>query len=207
MRTPLALATVLLLALAGCGGASNTPEPAAEATLSGTPTEAPTEAPVGSPTTTETTEPSTNTSTSAAPNVGAAALKVGEWREGSVVRSRVSKFVQPSDARLPSYLAGNGSAEGALAEIEMCVRKSSTVVVRNSIWELFSAYDSNGGQYTRASSSWDQWPPLPQLPTEIDVLPGRCARGWLLLTAPPTTKISTVAMTTDDGLIAEWRVG
>ena len=189
------MTALVSLALTGCGGgdadggdAGSTSVPTATVTVTETVTAAPSQSPASN-----------------APNVGDRALRVGQWREGSGFRSRVAEFVQPVDAALPSYLVGDSSAEGAVARVELCVRRSEPESLSGSVWDLFGAHDEAGGQYTRAGSSWDAWPPLPQFPAELNLAPGKCANGWILFNTPPDTTITTVTLDDGDETAAEWQ--
>lgn len=139
--------------------------------------------------------------------MGANALRVGEWREGTDIRTRVSKFVQAADAAdagLPSYLVGDPTAEGALADVQMCVRKTSSQPLKADIWDLFYVYDKAGGQYSRAGTSWDAWPPRPQLPWQVNLPAGRCITGWLLFSVPRDTHIKSIDLESSGETTAQW---
>ena len=164
----------------------------ADATPSETPSETPTDEASASP---------------QEPNVGDRALKVGQWREGTQVRTRVTEFFQPANAPKPSYLAGDTDGDGAIARVEMCTREDAKPT-KGDIYDLFLAYDASGGQYTQSSSTWGEWPPLPQLPDTVSIAPGKCLSGWVLVSAPRDTKLVTFDMSDGEGgSIAEWRVG
>ena len=197
----------LTVVLTGCGD-SGTSDAAGEpaATVTVTETADASEAPSSTPSETET--PTADASpTSVEPNVGDRALKVGQWREGTGLRTRVVEFYQPSDGPMPSYLNGSSDAYGAVARVEMCVPKGAEPA-KGDIWDLWFGYDTNGGQYTRSSSSWEVWPPLPQLPAETSISPGKCLSGWVLLSAPRDTKLVTVDLNDGEGgSVAEWKVG
>jgi hypothetical protein len=199
MLRSVVLVVALPLAVAGCGGADKSPK---AADPHPTPTTAST--PSSAPEPTET--PSATASPSTPPaNVGDLALKVGQWREGLDVRTRVRALVQPSDTRPPSYLVGDSEAEGAIADVEMCVRKSSPDPIEGSLYDYFNVYDKNGGQYSQASSSWDVWPPRPQWPNDdVKVMPGRCIRGWILFSVPHNVRVRSIANDGQDDATAEW---
>lgn len=196
---------VVSMAASACSG-GNDGDAAGEPTATVTVTE------TVSADTSPSSTPSETTTTDASPvpqepNVGNRALKVGQWREGTQVRTRVAEFYQPADAPKPSYLRGTDDGDGAVARVEMCTRKDADPT-KAEIYDLFMAYDANGGQYTRSGSSWGEWPPLPQLPINISIAPGKCLSGWVLLTAPKNTKVVTVDMSDGEGgSIAEWKVG
>lgn len=140
------------------------------------------------------------------PNTGERALEVGQWREGVQVRTRVTEFFQPADAPKPSYLAGDTDGDGAVARVEMCTREGAKPT-KGDIYDLFLAYDASGGQYTQSSSTWGEWPPLPQLPDTVSIAPGKCLSGWVLVSAPRNTKLVTFDMSDGEGgSIAEWKV-
>ena len=140
------------------------------------------------------------------PNVGETALQVGEWREGSGMRSRVIKVVQPSKVKLPSYMDGGESdAMGALVKVQECVRPDAPQPFTVAVEDWFAS-DKDGGQYVPSSSRWDDWPPLPQFPwIGKKIRPGACALGWVLLQAPRNTKIVSVSLI-GDPVSAEWLV-
>ena len=189
----LGAATALPLLLSGCG--SDDSKPKAAPTVTATVT--------ASPTVTESASPS-----AVAPNTGTSALKVGQWREGRDVRTRVRSLIQPSDTRSPSYLKGESDAEGALADVEMCVRKSTTYVMKGDLYGSFNVYDKDGGQYSQASSSWDEWPPRPQFPsTAVTVTPGRCVRGWILFSVPRNERVRSIVNDGQGDATAEWLTG
>jgi len=186
-----ALLVVPLLAVAACGGGGQSGAAAPGPTVV---------------TTTASIAP-TPTPSPFAPNVGDRALKVGQWREGEVVRTLVKSFTQTSDASPPSFLVGESEAEGALAEIKMCVRKTATEPLKGQVYGLFNVYDKSGGQYSQASSSWDEWPPRPQWPNDVNLSPGRCVTGWILFSVPKSVRIAYVANDGDGSAAsAEWKV-
>ena len=180
--------------LAACGGA---PDKSVAAATSSSATTA-----------TSTTSPTTaSATTSVAPSVGGNALPLDAWREGTEIRTRVRSVTQARDAALPSYLAGDTSAEGAVALVEVCNRESASGPMEGEVFSLFTARDGSGGQYTRASSSWDAWPPRPQFPSEVDLRPGDCASGSVLFTVPRDVRIASIALTNGSQKVAEWLVG
>jgi hypothetical protein len=182
--------------LIGCSGSSEgNPDAASTATTTVTVTE--TVSPGAGPT-------ASTTPTSLAPNVGADALKLGQWREGSGVRSLVSRLKQPSEVNPPSYLQGESDAEGALLEVKACVRKSATKPAPISSYDFY-LYDRTGGEYTVGGSSWDEWPPVPQFPTETKIAPGRCVVGWVLYPMPEKTRIVRASYGSGADAVAEWR--
>lgn len=203
------LTLALAAALAGCGGSGDgnsgssadgaaSGEPTATVTVTETVTATP--SPEASETPSEEATP-----TAQEPNVGDRALKIGQWREGTQVRTRVVEFFQPSDAPKPSYLQGD-DGDGAVARIEMCTREGAKPT-EGDIYGLFMAYDNSGGQYTQSSSTWGEWPPLPQLPDTVSIAPGKCLSGWVLISAPKATKLVTFDMSDGEGgSIAEWKV-
>lgn len=180
------------LGLAACGGGGS--EPAAGETVTVTAT--------------VTADPSPDASaetTPAAPNVGDLALKVGDWREGTGVRTRVIEVRQPGQGRMPDYLDGEADAVGATVLIRSCVREGSESAVVSSI--DFTGRDKDGAVYENASSSWDVWPPLPQYPTEREVRAGQCVQGWVLISTPENTRVTTIELGGGgDGVLAEWMV-
>lgn len=203
--TSAALAVFSVGTLTACGGGNGDSEagaPTATVTVTETVTATPTAEAETSETPTAEASP-----TAQEPNVGDRALKLGQWREGTNLRTRVVEFFQPANAPKPSYLAGDADGDGAVARVEMCVRAGGEPA-KGEIFDLFMAYDAAGGQYTRSGSSWGEWPPLPQLPIDITISPGKCLSGWVLLSAPKNTKIVTVDLNDGEGgSIAEWKVG
>jgi hypothetical protein len=201
-----ALAVASAGALAGCGGGDSDAEAGAP-TATVTVTETVTADPEPTEDATASETPSADaTPTAQEPNTGDRALKVGQWREGINVRTRITEFFQPANAPKPSYLAGDTDGDGAIAKVEMCVR-SGGEPAKGDIYDLFMGYDSSGGQYTQSSSTWGEWPPLPQLPSEVSIAPGKCLSGWVLLSAPKNTRFATVDMNDGEGgSIAEWKV-
>lgn len=208
-RTAFTGATLVITAgfVTGCGSGEGDAEagsPTATVTVTETLTADPTASATPAPSETATAEA---TPTTQEPNVGDRALKVGQWREGTNIRTRVTEFLQPAIAPKPSYLAGDTDGDGAIAKIEMCVRPGGEPV-KGDIYDLFLAYDAGGGQYTQSSSTWGEWPPLPQLPSEVSIAPGKCLAGWVLVSAPRNTKLVTFDMSDGEGgSIAEWKVG
>jgi len=192
MRFSVIVLAALPLLLTGCGSDDSKP------------TAAPTVTVTVSPTVTESKSPSASPS-GVAPNTGSNALKVGQWREGRDVRTRVRSLIQPSDTRPPSYLEGESDAEGALADVEMCVRKSTTYVMKEDLYGSFNVYDKDGGQYSQASSSWDEWPPRPQFPSNaVNVTPGHCVRGWILFSVPRNVRVRSIVNDGQTDATAEW---
>jgi hypothetical protein len=210
-RTALTAATLAAAAslMTGCGGGDNEAgAPTATVTVTETVTAdpEPTDEPTEDATTSE-TPTAEATPTAQEPNTGDRALKVGQWREGTNLRTRITEFTQPASAPKPSYLAGDTDGDGAIANVEMCVRPGGEPA-KGDIYDLFLGYDASGGQYTQSSSTWGEWPPLPQLPSEVNIAPGKCLSGWVLLSAPKNTKFLTVDMSDGEGgSIAEWKVG
>lgn len=196
------LVPLLSVTLAACGGGGGQAqeEPASTASASPTPTASANAS--ESPTASESVDPY-------APNIGDRALKVGQAREGEGVVTRVTEYrgymKHPSN---PYIVPGKGN-RWVGAKVEQCVRKSfgqpSEVV---SIY--FAVGDRSGGLYEAESSSWDDWPPLPQYPMiERQVQPGDCAVGWMLFQVPVATKVETVQFGDfygDGSVIAEWQV-
>lgn len=180
------LAALLLTLLLTACGAPNAPK----ADKPDTPSESPSASPA-----------------MAEPNVGDNALKVGEWREGSGVRTQVIEVVQPSDAKLPDFLGSkDADAIGPLVKVRACARASVTKPMYVSADEWF-AYDAEGGEYTVSTSQWDNWPPLPQYPWQGRKLrPGQCVQGWVLLLAPRDTKIEKVSLGAGNETAAEWLI-
>lgn len=106
---------------------------------------------------------------------------------------------------MPSYLVGESDAEGVLVKAKVCNRGTGEALP--TMAGDFTGIDRDGGMYTVASSSWDEWPPQPQYPWETTVQPGRCLTGWILLSADPRTRLERVALIPygGDGVsIVEW---
>lgn len=183
----------LLSVLMGCSGATDNPSatPTATMTVTKTVTAASSSSPSASHTPNE-------------PNVGARALDVGQWREGTGARTLVSSIKQPSEVTPPSYLQGEGDAEGALLRVKVCVRKSYNKPMPVSSYDFF-LYDKAGGEYTVGGSSWDEWPPGPQLPSDTKVAAGRCVTGWVLFPMQETTRIVRASYGSGADAVAEWR--
>lgn len=139
-------------------------------------------------------------------NLGDRALKIGQWREGTGIRTRVRAVTQSADVQLPSYLVGNNEAQGAIADVEMCARESAPGSITGYSHREFVVFDADGGQYQQASSSWDVWPPRPQFPAELNVAPGQCARGWILFSVPADTRVMKISNGGLDQPTAEWLV-
>jgi hypothetical protein len=201
---------VLAASLAGCGGSGgSTSDSSADGAASSEPTATVTvtETVTATPSAEASETPSEEATPSAQePNVGDRALKIGQWREGTQVRTRVVEFFQPANAPKPSYLQGDDDGDGAVARIEMCTREGAKPT-KGDIYGLFMAYDNSGGQYTQSSSTWGEWPPLPQLPDTVSIAPGKCLSGWVLISAPKATKLVTFDMSDGEGgSIAEWKV-
>lgn len=196
-RTLAALAALpLLVSLTACGG-DDKPTATETVTVSASPT-----ATVDAP-----EVDASATAPNVAPNVGDTALAVGQWREGSDVRTRVIKVNQPGHGGMPDYLSGDDSATGATVLVRSCVRKEAAKAGVFSTYG-WSVEDARGAAYEQASSSWEVWPPLPQFPvTERTIRPGKCVEGWILLPTPADTLVTTVVMGDGEGsAIAEWNV-
>lgn len=196
-----AVVSTAVLVLTGCGGGnsedSSEPSPTVTVTVTATPTAAPPE--TGTPT------PSGPT-TAAEPNVGDRALTVGQWREGTGLRSRVIE-VRPADPGLrPSYLRGSSDGVGITLKVRSCSRKSVSKPNGVSAYD-YSAQDASGGLYEVSGSSWGDWPPLPQYPIERKVQAGECVEGWILLSAPAGTVPKVVSLTDGrGGSVSDWEV-
>ena len=196
MRGIALTATVALSScLMGCSGSSD-----GDAAAVSTPTATVT---VTETVSSEATPSASATPTSIAPNVGPNALEVGQWREGSEVRSLVSALRQPSEVTPPSYLQGESGAEGALLQVKACVRKSAAKPAPISTYDFY-LYGRAGGEYTVGGSTWDEWPPVPQFPYETKVAPGRCVAGWELYPMPKQTRIVRVSFGSGADAVAEW---
>lgn len=193
MRTIGVTAAVLSSCLMGCSGGSDG-DPEAVPTATVTATETVSAAVVPSASATPTTAP---------PNVGADALKMGQWREGTLVRSQVSALRQPSEVQPPSFLQGESDAEGALLHIKVCGLKSAAQPANASSYDFY-LYDREGGEYIAGFPSWDEWPPVPQFPSETKVAPGRCVTGWVLYPMPKQTRIVRASWGSGPDADAEW---
>lgn len=199
-----AAVAAVALGLAACGGGESEAEPA-PATVTVTETAA------GEPSTatpSTSTEPAPEPAASpslAEPNVGDLALQLGEWREGTLIRTKVLKVEQPERATRPDFLSDNPEAEGAVALVRQCVRETSTepLLVGIGSW---AASDARSSAYDYSGTSWDTWPPLPQYPYEKSLRPGDCTEGWVLISAPDGTKITTVQLVAEGITTAEWLV-
>lgn len=143
--------------------------------------------------------------TSSGPNVGDRALTVGQWREGTGIRTRVIKVRQPSEG-IPDYLRGDAEATGATVLVRSCVRPGGDATVLSSY--NFVARDKSGAVYEASSSSWEVWPPQPQYPFgEREVRAGDCVQGWVLLTTPAGARVTSIELSDGSGgTAAEWRV-
>lgn len=203
-RTTLAaLALVGGAVLAGCGDGDDKPAPQPTATVTTTETASAGASDPATPT--DPTDPAESTASGREPNVGDMALRVGQWREGVSLRTRVIEVRQPTAAGLPDYLRDLSDASGAAVLVRSCLRKGE-----EPLWVTpsdFVARDKSGGVYESASSSWEEWPPRPQYPFERELRAGQCLQGWILLSAPNGTRITSIELTSDDGSVsAEWRV-
>jgi len=196
-----AILSLLATVLAACSSGGERQSSAATVTVTAAPSESATASESSPPRSSEATP------TSVAPNVGGNALTLDAWREGTQIRTRVRSVTQAPDAVLPSYLVGDTSAEGAVALVEVCNRESAPEPLTGEVFSLFSARDGSGGQYTRASSSWDVWPPRPQFPIETNLLPGSCVSGWVLFSVPPDVQVAAITLDNGSEKLAEWLVG
>ena len=193
MKTIGVTAAVLSSCLMGCSGGSDG-DPGAVPTANVTVTET-----VGA----EVVPSAPATPTTAPRNVGADALNVGQWREWPKMRSLVSALRQPSEVKPPSYLQGESDAEGALLRVKVCLPNSAVQPANASAFDFY-LYDSEGGEYTAGASSWDEWPPVPQFPSETKVAPGRCVTGWVLYPMPKQTRIVRASWGSGPDAEAEW---
>ena len=187
---------LLATAMAGCGGAGSSPSTSSSAAARGA-------------STTEvdgTNQSSGGSSTESGnpANLGDKALKIGQWREGTDIRTRVRSITQSANVKLPSYLVGDSEAQGAIADVEMCARASAEGPITGYSHRNFVVFDADGGQYQQASSSWDVWPPRPQFPAELNIAPGQCARGWILFSVPADTRVTKISNGGSDQPTAEW---
>lgn len=195
MMSRAALVTVsAALALAGCSGGSGDPQ--ATATVTATVT-------VTADAQGDTVAPGDVVSEAA---VGDRALAVGEWREAPGIRSRVISVAQPRDGLMPGYLEDVGAAWGAALQVRVCLRDSVTqsVSADDLVW---TARDSVGAVYEEASSTWAEWPPLPQFPTRRKLTAGDCIEGSILISTQPDATIERVELGDGEGGVsAEWIV-
>ena len=83
------------------------------------------------------------------------------------------------------------------------MRKSATKPAPISTYDFY-LYDRAGGEYTVGSSSWDEWPPVPQFPYDTKVAPGRCVAGWILFPMPEQTRIVRASYGSGADAVAEW---
>ncbi|WP_418062486.1 hypothetical protein [Pimelobacter simplex] len=206
MMTRMTLAALALVggaALGGCGDGDDKPASQPTATVTTTETASAGASDPASPT--DPTDPADPAASALEPNVGDRALRVGQWREGLALRTRVVEVRQPTAAAQPDYLRDLPDASGAAVLVRSCLRKGEA-----PLWVTtsdFVARDKSGGVYESASSSWEEWPPRPQYPFERELRAGQCLQGWVLLSAPNGTRISSIELTSDDGTVsAEWRV-
>lgn len=191
---------VFALVLAGCGAGQSGSSTSSGAGATTTET-------VSSVGTTGAAGASASASSSGnAVNVGDKALKIGQWREGAEIRTRVRSFTQSADVTLPSYLVGDSEAQGAIADVEMCARESVTAPITGTAHGHFVVFDGDGGRYQQASSSWDVWPPRPQFPTDLSLAGGQCSRGWILFSVPADTRITKISNGGADPATAEWLI-
>ena len=73
-------------------------------------------------------------------------------------------------------------------EAELCVAEANVTVS----WNPWSLTDDGGRQYKAASSTYNQFP-QPSYPFAGDpVLPGECARGWIMFEVPSDGSITKV---------------
>lgn len=200
MKRALATGAVIAAALSGCGTSDDgarsegaAPSPSV-VTITATPT------PSASASLAVTASP-----TAVPPNVGDAALQIGEWRKGAGVRTKVIEVRQAERTTRPDYLLDQPDSSGAVLRVRSCVRKSATEPTSLSAFN-WSGSD-RGAYYETANSSWETWPPLPQYPVERTFRPGTCVEGWVLLAVPDGVHIDTVGLDGGDGSsVAEWLV-
>ena len=195
-RTIALLAITSPLLLSACNDSEAAPSAQPTATVTATVTAEPTPEPVIDDVPTE----------PAPANIGDDALNVGEWREGIGLRSRVIEVRQPGDPGIPTYLADDDTAQGAVAKVRQCARDDAPNSFALNPYFEWTAQDESGGTYEVAGSSWEVWPPLPQYPTSEHVIqPGKCIEGWLLFAMPRDGKAASIALGDGAGTLnAEW---
>lgn len=93
-----------------------------------------------------------------------------------------------------------------MLNVELCNRKMSQTFPVFS-YDLFELTDKNGGAYTQSGTSWNEWPPRPQFPSDLQLLAGRCTTGWLLFSVPRDVRVELASLSDGGGgFSAEWVV-
>jgi hypothetical protein len=194
-RGTVAGATALLL-LTGCGGGEAAPnaQPTVTVTVTPTPLEA-----------TELSDP-TPSAGSFEPNVGERALKIGEPRQGSAVRTtlREVRFPYPPG----QYREPEQGQQFVGLRIEQCLAKTAEATddygdpIQSTYPGDWYVGTPNGNQLT-GGGEWTDWP-QPKFPTLVSMNPGECLKGWITLEVPVGTKIAKLIWRPGGTTTAEW---
>ena len=131
-------------------------------------------------------------------------MSIGQTREGKGFRTTVLEVDQRVKA--PSYAPPGPGTRWVLARAKMCARNTAETAASTD-WTDYVVMDDNDGQYDASGTSWSTWPPLPQYPRDRKIAPGTCVTGWMLFTAPKSTKISKIGLLDGQGgFAAEWKL-
>lgn len=139
------------------------------------------------------------------PSIGGSALAIGETRDGMDVDTTLIRLTD--NARHPSnpYIAPEAGLRWLVIDVKQCLREGAKPTIVGAY--NFQAVDDEGGAYDPSGSSWDDWPPLPQFPSEATLQPGECATGSVLLNlreAARITKIRLGDFLSSGSVSAEW---
>jgi hypothetical protein len=178
----LGIAAVVVLMVAGCGGGGGGERDQPE--------------PKGSP-----SAEASETADPFAYNVGDLALKVGETRKGSEVTTTLEKVEHPyppGEYREPE--AGN---EFVGLRLKQCIIDKPSEATESTYNGDWSAVTPDGEEYSGNGSSWDDWP-SPKFPELVEMIPGRCLKGWIALEVPEGTKFDRLIYRPGGTPVAEW---
>ena len=192
-RTRTAAVVIALLMLAGCTGGSD-----GDAAESGSDAPAPDRTAAEEPTDATDGPPPRVTR-----NLGSKALRVGQPWQGPWGTTSVRDVSDPFPAK-PHRGAEPGKRWiGVL--VTTCFTNDAPPDAVAMSWQDWAAVDRTGSVYPSSSMSWDDYP-LPQYPTAADGRPGRCYRGWLLLTLQDDVQARLVRYSPGGASVAEWRM-
>jgi hypothetical protein len=138
------------------------------------------------------------------PNVGERALRVGETREGTGLRTTLSEITYPyppAQYREPS--TGN---QFMGLRVTQCMRDD----VETNEYGDYSTYNGDwyaasptGEQVAGDGSSWSDWP-SPKFPESVTLNPGDCLQGWIALEVPAGMQVEKIIWRPGGTTTAEW---
>lgn len=174
-------AVLAALVLTGCSSGDDDPEADIAPTADPSPTELFEPAPA---------EPS-QSEEPFAPNLGDTALTVGEMRDGRDVNTTLLdvKFPLPPESEFSAPEPGQ-SYMGL--RINQCLSEDyDGEPAYSSHPDEWSAVTRSGVEYSGGTLSDQDWP-APKFPELVEMIPGRCLKGWIVLQVPAKLRFQSL---------------